>query len=184
MTENAGRPRAPGLRRGIDPPHMPSDAQIKMGSRANSMSHSSLNYTPCCTFCSAIGQLGATAFDIRVAVGNCGQVSNTASTARHPINGAREPAGQSGCLLTGGRRSSLARTRALEGENKHSGHLAVLVAPPTTTRCCAVAILLPRERTTRLHVGQDGEQWFLSETPLQACRMHGRRLDWLTRKIR
>jgi len=163
---------------------MPSDAQIKVESRANSRSHSSFNYTPCCTFCSAIGQLGATAFDIRVSVGNCGQVSNPASTARLRINGAMEPAGQAGCFPTGGRRSSVARTRALEGGKKHSGHLAVLATPPTTTPCCAVATLLRRELTTRSHVGQDGEQWFLSETPLQACRMRGRRLDCLTRKFR
>ena len=109
--------------------HMPWDAQIKVKSRSNSISHSSFNYTPRCTFCSAVGRLGGTAFDVRVSVENCGQVSNSASTARQPINGARDPAGKSGCLPTLGRRPSPARTRALAGENKHIGYLAVLAAP-------------------------------------------------------
>jgi len=159
---------------------MPSDAQIKMGSRCNSKSKSLFNYKQCRTLRSAIGQLGATAFEAHVSVGNGGQVPNPASTARYPRNGAWEPAGQSGCLRTGGRRTSPAGgpEGALRGEK----------APRPSRRSCRP--FGHDNPPCRRHSPAQGTH---NETACRtgrrqlgdamAYRMHGRRLHGITRKL-
>ena len=157
---------------------MPSDAQIQMGSRSNSKSNSIFNCTQCRTLRSAIGLLGATAFEAPVSVGNGGQVSNPASTARHPRNGAWEPAGQSGCLPTGGRRTSPAGgpEGALRGEK----------APRPSRRSCRPFghDTPPRRRHSPDRGTHDETARRTGRRQLgdaMAYRMHGRRLHGMTR---